>query len=339
MVTKEADCVVGPILQAKAAAAGRLCTPVDGDQPSLAIALVAWARTLGLEVVCAGKSGEYDLVYSAAGATLAAGGATRPAAELAALWTVPPARLAATVAARAEALADVTRATVPDLCELTIIANATGLAPDRPALHAPIARTLELPELFRPRTAGGLLERAGAVDMFVGLRRDDEPSFAGGVFVVVRCDDPAAWRVLRAKGIPTSDDLGCALLHNPVHLLGVEAPASILAAVLSGLPAATLQPAHDLVARATRALRAGERLAIGARHTIPGVEALIVPAQPAGAAAPLPYYMLAGCTLRAPVHAGAILTRAMVEPPADSTLWALRAEQDRRFFGGATAAR
>ncbi len=41
-----ADRVVGPILQAKAAAAGLVCTLVDGDQPSLLVALVSWARLL-----------------------------------------------------------------------------------------------------------------------------------------------------------------------------------------------------------------------------------------------------------------------------------------------------
>ena len=33
---------------------------------------------------------------------------------------------------------------VPDLCELTLVANALELSPDRPDLHAPIARITEI---------------------------------------------------------------------------------------------------------------------------------------------------------------------------------------------------
>jgi len=334
MVTKEADCVVGPLLQRKAGAAGLVYTPVDGDQPSLMVALIGWTRMLGLEIVCAGKSGEYDLVLDApAGAvTSTADGKAQAAPGFAQLWSAPPERLAACVAERARTLAQLPRATVPDYCELVIVANATGLTPDTPALHAPIARTLELPELFRPKTEGGLLAGEGRLDMFVCLRRPDELSFAGGVFVVVRCDDAASWRVLNGKGIPVSADGGTALLHNPVHLLGIEAPMSLLGAGLLHAPAAALLPRCDLVARALRALPAGSTLAIGERHAIEGIAAEIVAAAPLADDAPLPYYLAAGCRLRADVPAGAALTRAMVEPPADSALWQLRAEQDAYFF-------
>jgi predicted homoserine dehydrogenase-like protein len=36
--------------------------------------------------------------------------------------------------------------------------------------------------------------------------------------------------------------------------------------------------------------------------------------------------------VRKDVAAGALLTRDALEPPADSALWRLRAEQDARFF-------
>jgi predicted homoserine dehydrogenase-like protein len=51
MVTKESDCVVGPILNRLAEKAGVVYTPADGDQPSLLIGLISWAETLGFEIV------------------------------------------------------------------------------------------------------------------------------------------------------------------------------------------------------------------------------------------------------------------------------------------------
>jgi len=321
MVTKEADCVVGPILQAKAAQAGLVCTPVDGDQPSLAVALVSWARFLGLEVVCAGKSGEFDFVCDPQLTRVKGPQGTKALPQGERFWREPSSRV--------ETLADWTRATVPDYCELAIIANATGLAPDVPSLHAPVARTLELPELLRP---GGLLAAAGAVDMFVCLRREDELSFAGGVFVVVRCDDRKTWQVLRGKGIPVSADGAYALLHNPVHLLGLEAPVSLINAVFLNAPAARLTPRWDMHARATRPLAAGTLLEIGERHAIPGLETLLAPARAVSEGAPVPYYMVANSRLKAPVAAGEVITRDVVDAPAGSALWRLRAEQDRMFF-------
>ena len=64
MVTKETDCVVGPILNRLAQNAGLVYTPADGDQPSLLIGLISWAEILGFEIVCAGKAAELDFVYS-----------------------------------------------------------------------------------------------------------------------------------------------------------------------------------------------------------------------------------------------------------------------------------
>lgn len=297
MVSKECDSVLGPILQARAAQAGLIHTAVDGDQPSLLVGLVTWARTLGLEILCAGKASEFDVVSRD-------------------LRRDP----------------DATLRTPPDLCELGIVANATGLLPDTPRLHAPIARTLELPELFRPKSEGGLLSRAGVVDMFNCLRRPDEQSFAGGVFVTVRCDDPDTWRVLAEKGIPTSADGKVAMLHNPVHLLGIEAPITLLQSMALKRPAAKLEPRVDLVGRAQATLAAGTRLEAGERHSIPGVEPELADAAPVRGASAVPFYMVQGCRVTKDVAAGALLTRECLEPPADSLLWRLRAEQDARFF-------
>jgi len=317
MVTKEADCVVGPILHAKAREAGLVFTPVDGDQPALLVSLVSRARFLGLEVVCAGKSGEFDFVLDGDRLSSPYGARSVPGE----FWSNP--------SIRRQVLKDWTHATVPDYCEMCIVANATGLGIDVPSMHAPAARTVELPNLFRP---GGLLSKDGVVDMFVCLRRADELSFAGGVFVVVRCDDKATWEVLKEKGIPVSDDGAYGLLHNPVHLLGIEAPASVLSAALLGMPAARLKPEFDMHARCTQTISKGTTLRIGDRHTIPGIEALIAPAQAARGSAPVPYYMLANSRLVRDVPPGSVVTRDMLEPPAGSALWRLRDEQDRRFF-------
>ena len=81
MVTKETDCVVGPILNRLAQKAGLVYTPADGDQPSLLIGLISWAEVLGFEIVCAGKAGELDFVYDPGSNTVVRGSRTASIAE------------------------------------------------------------------------------------------------------------------------------------------------------------------------------------------------------------------------------------------------------------------
>lgn len=328
MVTKECDSVVGPILQARARQAGVVCTVVDGDQPSLAMGLVNWARQLGLEIECAGKASEYDFVMEAHTETVTANSRSEVLPGVSKLWHSNAQNIQKIVAERADLMASWPHRTTPDLCELCLIANATGLNPASPTLHAPIARTLELPNLFRNQAAGGFLEQSGSLDIFNCFRRSDEISFAGGVFVVVRCDDPATWRVLQGKGIPVSDDLSHALLHNPVHLLGLEAPISLMRAARSGQPESPLTQRFDVVAQAKVNLPAGSVLTLGHRHSIADITPMLVPAKPVSNITPLPYYMVANQTLSQSVSAGEMITGAHVRRPTSSALWSLRAEQD-----------
>ncbi len=339
MVTKEADSVIGPLLHARARGAGCVYTTVDGDQPSLMVGLISWARFLGLEISAAGKSSEYDLVFDRRQGRLSWLDRSFPAAGLERVWSPGPEELRDAVARRAEILGAIPRQVVSDLCEIAVVANATGLMPDSASLHAPILRTPEVPSVLRPAPCGGILSSsAGALDIFNCLRAPDEVSFAGGVFAVIACRDLPSWRLLGAKGIPVAHDGGHALLYNPQHLLGVEAPISLLSAVLLRQPtgATVSKPTVDLVARAAIDLKAGQMLSVTNRHKheVGTLTPQLLPAGPAAAGRPIPYYMAVGCRLARDVAAGELLTLDAVEEPEASVLWSLRREQDALFFGG-----
>ena len=333
MVTKEADSVVGPLLDHRARRAGVVYTPADGDQPSLLIGLVAWCRLLGLEIVSAGKASEFDFVFDPGKGELSTQGRMLHVPGLAELWTASGKNSAQMAVERARLLDMVWHRTAPDLCEMTIVANATGLTPSRPELHAPIARTVELPDVLAPASAGGLLSEGGVLDIFNCLRRPDEVSFAGGVFVVARAPDAETARLFRNKGIPVSADNERFLIGNQVHLLGAEAPMSILSACRAGKSTAgdDVRPRIDLTARANRAIPAGTRFDLGWRHAIDGVNAEMTPARALGSHAPVPHYLLPDAVTRVEIPAGTVVTGAMVDAPAQSTLWRLRAEQDALF--------
>ena len=336
LVSKEVDSVVGPYLTQLARQRGKVVTPVDGDQPSLLIGLITWAQTLGFEIIAAGKSSEYDFVYDQATQTMCSDGKTIDVPGFDAHWAMADRPLGELADARAKICATLPQHAVPDLCELLVVANATGFVADRADLHAPIARIPEVPSFFGPLAEGGLLSETRVLDVFHGLRRPDEASFAGGVFVVVRCTDRVTWDLLAAKGHVVSRDGLRAMVYLPRHLLGLEAATSVLDAAVHGRSsgAQAPQPRLDLVARATRRLAAGSVLAMGGHHhTIAGTVAELHAAAPLADGNAVPFYLAANRPLLRDVEAGATITLADIELDPKSELLALRRLQDQYFFG------
>lgn len=335
LVTKETDSVAGPLLARRAREAGLVLSQVDGDQPSLLLGLVSWARALGLEIVCAGKASEYDFVIDEAAETVSAEGFDIAVPYDASLWRAGKGGTTALIARRAEAFAAIPQRTPPDFCEMCLVANASGLRPDTAGLHAPVARPVELADFFRPRESGGVLGGKGRLDIFNCFRRSDEISAAGGVFVVLEVPDEETGRLFKAKGIPVSDDGGHVLAYNPTHLLGVEAPISVLLPHRLGLATGSLQvePVCDVGMRATANLADGTVLTDdGYHHRIEGIEPLLLDYAPLGAANPLPYFLGMGLTLFRDVAKGEIISADAVRRPSAAMLWGLRAEQDRWFL-------
>lgn len=335
MVSKEADIVLGPLFHRRAKAAGLVYTPVDGDQPSLLMQMIVWARVIGLDILCAGKTSEYDFVYDKASQRVTSLNRVADASGFDPLWTRGNRDTQSLVAERAAALGAIPQHTVPDLVEMGIVANATGLVPDTPAFHAPIARTQEIADILVPTDLGGILGGENRLDVVNQLRRPDEPSFAGGVFVVVRCGDRKTWEVLRAKGHEMNLAGSAAMIYRPSHLLGVESATTILSAALHGMSSGTeeVRPRFDVVGRTAVPLPAGTVLTVaGHHHQIAGVDGMLLASQRVEGGNPVPFYMLGDNRLTCDVPAGTIITAAMLQRPADSVLWSLRREMEDLFL-------
>ncbi|MBD8066145.1 flagellar biosynthesis protein FlgA [Devosia sp. PTR5] len=337
LVSKEVDSVVGPELARLARSRGRFVSPVDGDQPSLLIGLVTWAEVIGLDIVAAGKSSEYDFIFDPAAGRLTSNGRTVDAPGFADWLTLGDRDCAEVAAGRAAAAAELPQRAVPDLCEMTVVANATGLMPDRPDLHAPIAAIGEVADFFATRKDGGLLDGTRRLDVFHCLRLPNEVSFAGGVFVVVNCDDESTWTMLREKGHVLSRSGRTAMLHIPRHLLGLEAATTVLEMALRGVSSGAQDPRHhvDLVAHADADLPAGTVLTMGGHHhAIDNVSSRMVPAGALGADSPVPFYLAAGARLTRPVTKNTPIRLGDLEIDPNSELSVLRRQQDEAFFPG-----
>ncbi len=336
LVSKEVDSVIGPGLARMASERGCVVTCVDGDQPSLLVNLVSWAEILGLDIVAGGKASEYDFVFDPASGRVSSNGCSIDAPELSDQWTMGDRDAGAIVRARSAALSAFPQRAVPDLCELGITANATGLTPDRPDLHAPVARPTEVPTLFSLAGDGGLLAGERRIDVFHCLRRPDEASFAGGVFVVVRCGDRMSWDMIEQKGHVLHRSGATAMLYLPRHILGLEAATSVLDAAVHRVSGygPDYRPRLDLVAIATKDLESGTLLRMGGHHhMIDGLSAELRPAAALSPASPAPFYLAADRRLTRPVRSGEALLVGDLELDTESTLVTLRRRQDAAFFG------
>ena len=332
MVTKETDCVVGPILNRLAQNAGLVCTPADGDQPSLLIGLISWAEILGLEIVCAGKAAELDFVYDPDSNTIARGSRSASFAGED-LWGLTGGATEPGIRQRRRAFESLPQFSVADLCEMAIVINSTGYDYDAPRLHAPIARIIETPEILCGRADGGILQKEGVIDMVNCLRRSDEISLAGGVFVIVKCPQQETWQFLKNKGHLVNRSGTRAMIFRPYHLLGVETATSVLTANHLKLSTGGIDPKPrvDVGIRAIRTLQQGDRLTMGHDHSIAGVMPELLPAKKMTSDSSVPYYMAADNSLRYTVEEGRLLTYGMIEHDHESCMWKLRRDQDVFF--------
>lgn len=336
MVTKESDSVIGSLLSLKAREKGTILSLAEGDQPSLLVGLVTWARTAGLSILSIGKSSEYDFIYNDAERTMTVLDRTVAVPDFANVWHLGD-DVNETLQRRSALLADFNQRALPDLTEMGIVCNhLPDFLPDVPAFHCPVARTVEIPEIMCPEGEGGILGGSPRIDVVNCLRRTDEQSLEGGVYVVVACDDEETWSVLLEKGVPISRSRKAALIYYPAHYLGFETVFSILSIGLLGIPTGSIapRPRYDLVARACKPLAKGTRLeALGHHHVISGLEGLLLPAEPVALNRQLPYYLADRTVLKQDVQPGTCITAEMLVKEEPALLWTLRQEQDQVFFG------
>ena len=231
MLNVEADVTIGPILTRMGRSAGVVYTGSAGDEPGAILELYDFARSLGFEVVAAGKGKNNPLDFTATPDSLADEAATK---------RMNPKMLASFV--------DGTKTMV----EMAAVANATGMTPDTPGMHGPEETVPNrLAGLFSLEEDGGILSSYGSVDYVRGI--------APGVFVIVQAAAEPVRETLEYLGQGAGPNH---VLYRPFHLTSLETPISVARAVLYGEPtiASRDNPSAEVVAVAKRDLEPGETL-------------------------------------------------------------------------------
>ena len=251
MVNVEADAVAGPLLAAKAKAAGVVYSLAWGDQPALICEHVDWARTCGFTVVAAGKGTRYEPHYH------------RSTPDT--VWDILDKYLhiedrGSINPKMFNSFVDGTKSAI----EMTAVCNATGLVPQSEGLSFPPASRFELADVCKPKAAGGTLEQAGVTEVVSSVYRDgrDVPHhLALGTFVVIEGDSDYARRCFAEYAMLPDRSGRYAALYRPIHMIGLELGVSVASAALRREPTgAPTGWRSDVVATAKRALREGEVL-------------------------------------------------------------------------------
>lgn len=324
MVNVEADVTVGPILRRLADAAGVVYTLVDGDQPGCITNMIDWAKSLGFEIVAAGRGtvfygddrqGTPDTVPQRFGLD-------------AEMLKKRPINLKMYNSFR-----DGTKAQV----EMAALANASGLPPDIRGMHEPSVNIEEIARRFSVKEEGGLLSRSGVVELANSIAADGKTMLLNplkmGVFVVMRTEHPFIQEDLAIyHKMPCSDNGKNFVLWRPYHLVAVEAPISIaLAAGMGIATGSTLpMPTAEVLTVAKRNLEEGEVLDGGGGYTVSGI---CERADIARGERLLPLGLASGAKLKQEVAQGQAISYDMVELPTDSFVYKLRQMQDATVWG------
>ena len=326
MVNVEADVLAGPVLAAAHARAGTVFSMAYGDQPALVAEIVDWARICGFEVVSAGKGTKYQPHYH----DVTPDG----------VWdhyglNADEAAAAGMQAQMFNSFLDGTKSAI----EMAAIANATGLGVPEDGLRFPVVGYLSLQERLIPAEAGGMLERAGVVEVVASAERGSdaelEDSLRWGVYAVFKAPNEYARACFAQYGLRTDASGWYASLYRPTHLIGLELGVSVVNAVLRGeATGATRDWTGDVVAVAKRDLAAGEVLDGEGGYCAWGK---LVPAARSMAIGALPIGLAHGVALARPVVHGSIITRADLEVapegPAAEARATLEAEVSPRLDG------
>lgn len=316
MVTVEADVLVGPILKSMADRAGVVYTAAYGDQPAIIDDMVDWARSMGFDVVAAGKGTRHQDRYRY----------LTPDDALAEYGLSPDEVERSDLNPRMyNSFLDTTKSAI----EMCAVANMTGLVPDVPGMRFPAAAVEDIPRLLIPSQDGGILDRTGIVEVVSCLddAGDDLPNhLRWGVFVVITSASDYLRACMKDYGMAMDPSGRYAVMYRPYHLIGMETPLSIARAALLYVPTGAPQSrVCEVVATAKKDLAVGDVLDGEGGYTVHGS---IVEAAQADDDALVPIGLCHGAAIRRPVSQGQMLAAADVHMPESSFAGKLRALQN-----------
>ena len=223
----ELDATIGALLHHSAQQSGVVYTISDGDQPGVMLRQIEFVTALGFEITAAINCKRVLDLYQ--DPDVSRQYATRDNTSL----------------TMTTAFGDGTKMQI----ENAVVANVTGLVPDRRGMHG-----VETTVATAAEDIMAVLSRRGVVDYTLG------GDFGGGIGVVGFAEDPEMVQpYMRYSKMGDGPDY---FFFRPYHLLHFELPITIAEVLLDGrgIGAPVRAPITDVIAIAKKDLSPGERL-------------------------------------------------------------------------------
>ena len=319
MVNVEADVLAGPSLSAEANSAEVVFSMAYGDQPSLTLEIIEWARASGFKVTAAGKGTKYmpEYHYSTPKTVWDHYGLTSDEAEKAGMNSK-----------MFNSFLDGTKSSL----EMSAIANASGLNVPNNGLLFPPCGMDDLASLLKEKNKGGLLEKNEQVEVVSSLERDGRPVFKDlrwGVYAVLQAPNDYAASCFKQYGMNTDQSGEFSAMYKPFHLIGMELNTSIFSAALLKLPTGqTKYFKGDVVSVSKRNLKKGEKLDGEGGFTVWGK---LIPASTSLNLQALPIGLANGMYLKNDINKDKIITWNDVEFDSNDEIINYRHQMENKF--------
>ncbi len=300
LLNVEIDVTIGPLMHKLYQSAGLVYTGSDGDEPAATVELFEFAKSMGMEVLVAGKGKNNKLRVDANPSSC-----EKEAAEK----HMAPHMLAA--------FQDGTKT----MAEMNLLSNAIGFFPDKVGMHGISGDVDSVIQDLNLKENGGVLEKFGVVEYVDGL--------APGVFVIVKGQNEGVRNELNY--LMKKGERDHHLLYRPFHLASLETPVTIAKAVLQQDHAIVPlgAPISETVAVTKKDIAVGEKLDGIGGYCVRGVLETHSDMKENGH---IPIGLISGeVVARRPIKAGTFITEEDVTLDESTTVWQLRKLQDSTF--------
>ena len=252
LVNVEADITCGKYLSDLAKENGVICSMAYGDQPSLILEQIEWARLNGFEVICAGKGTKYhpSFEYSTPDTVWGHYGLTKERAENES--GMNPKMFNSFLCGDKSAI------------EMCAVSNAANLKCPSNGLTFPPVGVYDIAKKLIPKKDGGLIDFEGQVEVIssIDLNKKDIPNdLRWGVYIVIKAQNEYVKNCFKDYGMVTDSSGNYSAIWRPYHYIGLELAQSIYSIALDNRATGyTKKYNADVASVAKKDLKVGEKL-------------------------------------------------------------------------------
>ena len=252
LVNVEADITCGKYLSDLAKENNVICSMAYGDQPSLILEQIEWARLNGFSVVCAGKGTKYHptFEYSTPDTVWDYYGLTKERAEIES--GMNPKMFNSFLCGDKSAI------------EMCAVSNAANLKCPENGLTFPPIGVYDIAKKMIPKSEGGLIDFEGQVEVISSIdfdKKDIANDLRWGVYIVIKAQNEYVKNCFKDYGMVTDTSGNYSAIWRPYHYIGLELAQSIYSIALDNRATGfTKNYNADVASYAKKDLKKGDKL-------------------------------------------------------------------------------